>query len=58
MALLWFDCDTSLIVEVVDTKTLDAFRVEVAATEALGAVRHPSAHAAFRGVEYIEPRRL
>jgi hypothetical protein len=55
VALLWRDCDGGLIVEVVDTRTFDAFRLEVAATEALDAFHHPYAYAASHGIEYVEP---
>jgi len=55
VALLWQAGDERLIVEVVDTKVGDAFRLEVAAAEAPDAFQHPYAYAAFRGVDYIEP---
>jgi hypothetical protein len=54
IALLWREDDERLIVEVVDTKAADGFRLEVAATEALDAFQHPYAYAAFHGVAYIE----
>jgi hypothetical protein len=56
VALLWRQGDERLIVEVVDTKVADAFRLEVAATEAFDAFQHPYAYAAFRGVEYVASR--
>jgi hypothetical protein len=56
IALLWRVGEPRLIIEVVDTKVADAFRLEVAAAEAFDAFQHPYAYAAFRGVEYIEPR--
>jgi len=49
VALLWQADDERMIVEVVDTKLDDAFRVQIAASEALDAFRHPYAYAAFRG---------
>jgi hypothetical protein len=49
VALLWQADDERLIVEVVDTKVGDAFRLEIAATEAVDAFQHPYAYAAFRG---------
>jgi len=49
VALLWQADNERLIVEVVDTKVGDAFRLEIAATEALDAFWHPYAYAAFRG---------
>lgn len=55
VALLWREGDERLIVEVVDTKVADAFRLEVAASEAFDAFHHPYAYAAFRGVRYVEP---
>jgi hypothetical protein len=55
VALLWREGQERLIVEVVDRKVADAFRLEVAATEALDAFHHPYAYAAFRSVEYLEP---
>jgi hypothetical protein len=58
VALLWRAGDEHLIVEVVDTKTPEAFRVEVGAMEALDAFHHPYAYAAFRGIEYSEPGKL
>jgi uncharacterized protein (DUF952 family) len=58
VALLWRERDERLIVEVVDTKLADAFRLEINATEALDAFQHPYAYAAFRSVEYVEPWRL
>jgi hypothetical protein len=48
VALLW-QADDELIVEVVDTKLGDAFRLEIAASEARDAFQHPYAYAAFRG---------
>jgi hypothetical protein len=50
VALLWRKGDERLIVEVVDTSLADAFRLDVAATEALDAFQHPYAYAALRGV--------
>ena len=47
VALLWQADDERLIVEVVDTKLGDAFRLEIAASEALDAFQHPYAYAAF-----------
>jgi hypothetical protein len=58
IALLWRECDKRLIVEVIDTKLADAFRLEVEATEAIDVFQHPYAYAAYRGVEYVEPGRL
>jgi hypothetical protein len=55
VALLWREGDECLIVEVVDTKVADAFRLEVASTEALDAFQHPYAYAAVRSVDYIAP---
>jgi hypothetical protein len=55
VVLLWCEGDEYLIVEVVDTRTFDAFRLEVAATEVLDAFHHPYAYAASHGVEYVEP---
>jgi hypothetical protein len=49
VALLWQADDERLIVEVVDTKLGDAFRLEIAASEAGDAFQHPYAYAAFRG---------
>jgi hypothetical protein len=49
VALLWQADDERMIVEVVDTKLDDAFRVQIAASEALDAFQHPYAYAAFRG---------
>ena len=49
VALLWQADDEQMIVEVVDTKLDDAFRVQIAASEALDAFQHPYAYAAFRG---------
>jgi hypothetical protein len=49
VALLWQADDERLIVEVVDTKLGDAFRLEIAASEARDAFQHPYAYAAFRG---------
>jgi hypothetical protein len=54
VALLWCEGYEHLIVEFVDTKADDAFRFEVAPTEALDAFHHPYAYAAFRGIEYAE----
>jgi len=56
VALLWRKGNERLVVEVVDTKVGNAFRLEIAAGEALEAFHHPYAYAAFRGVEYIAPR--
>jgi hypothetical protein len=58
VTLLWREGDELLIVEVVDRKRTEAFRLEVAATEALDAFQHPYAYASFRSVEYVEPQRL
>ena len=58
IALLWRGCDEQLIVQVIDTKLAEAFRLEVEATEAIDVFQHPYAYAAYRGVEYIEPSRL
>jgi hypothetical protein len=49
VALLWQADDERLIVEVVDTRLGDAFRLAIAASEALDAFQHPYAYAAFRG---------
>ena len=49
VALLWQADDERLIVEVVDTKLGDAFRLQIAASEALDAFQQPYAYAAFRG---------
>jgi hypothetical protein len=49
VVLLWQADDEWLIVEVVDTKLGDAFRLQIAASEALDAFQHPYAYAAFRG---------
>jgi len=49
VALLWQADDERLIVEVVDTKLGDAFRLEIAASEARDAFQHPYAYAALRG---------
>ena len=58
IALLWSQCDERLIVQVIDTKLADSFRLEVDPTEAVDVFQHPYAYAAFRGVEYIEPSQL
>jgi hypothetical protein len=58
VALLWRRCDERLIVQVIDTKRADAFRLEVGPTEAVDVFQHPYAYAAFRGVDYLEPRQL
>jgi hypothetical protein len=58
VSLLWTSGAKHVIVEVVDSKTGAAFRLEVAATEAFDAFQHPYAYAAFRGVEYVEPWQL
>ena len=50
VALLWQADDERLIVEVVDTKLGDAFRLEIAASEARDAFQHPYAYAAFSGL--------
>jgi hypothetical protein len=49
VALLWQADDECLVVEVVDTKVGDAFRLEIAASEAFDAFHHPYAYAASRG---------
>jgi hypothetical protein len=49
VVLLWQADDERLIVEVVDTKVGDAFRLEIMASEAVDAFQHPYAYAAFRG---------
>jgi hypothetical protein len=56
--LFWCPGADHLIVEVVDTKAGDAFRLEIAPGQAREAFEHPYAYAATRGVEYVEPRRL
>ena len=48
VALLWRADDERLIVEVVDTKVGDAFRLEIAGSEAVDAFQHPFAYASFR----------
>jgi hypothetical protein len=47
--LLWNQTADQIVVSVFDAKTGDAFAIEVEASEALDAFRHPYAHAAFRG---------
>ena len=50
--LLWNQTDDQIVVAVFDAKTREAFEIEIEAREALEAIRHPYAHAAFRGVDY------
>ena len=52
VTLLWQTGTDELVVEVVDTKLGDAFRLAVDAADALDAFHHPYAYAASRGVEY------
>ena len=58
IALLWRQCDEGLIVQVIDRKLADAFRLEVDPSEAVDVFQHPYAYAAFRGIEYVEPSQL
>ena len=50
--LLWNQTDDQVMVAVFDTKTGDAFQIEVHARESLDAFNHPYAHAAFRGIDH------
>ena len=50
--LLWNQTDDQVMVAVFDTKTGDAFQIEVHARESLDAFNHPYANAAFRGIDH------
>jgi hypothetical protein len=54
--LLWNQTDDRILVAVVDSKTGDAFEIEVEAGESLAAFHHPYAYAAFRRVSRTERR--
>jgi hypothetical protein len=54
--LLWCTGDEHVVVEVIDTRVGDTFRLEVELDQARDAFEHPYAYAAFRGIEYAEPR--
>lgn len=56
--LLWCTGDEHVIVEVIDTKVRDTFRLEVELGQARDAFEHPYAYAAFRGIDYPEPGNL
>jgi hypothetical protein len=58
VSLLWCPGEDDVIVEVVDTKAGDAFRLEIAPSQAGDAFEHPYAYAAFRGIDFPEPRRV
>jgi hypothetical protein len=48
--LLWTPGDTGVVVEVVDRKRNESFRLQVAGEEALDAFNHPYAYAASAGL--------
>jgi hypothetical protein len=50
--LLWQPGSDRVVVDVVDAKLDDTFRIDVEGARALDAFRHPYAYAAFGGVAF------
>lgn len=55
--LLWTRLENRLSVVVHDGRQEASFELDVDAEHALDAFHHPYAYAAYRGVEYVVPRR-
>jgi hypothetical protein len=55
--LLWTRCDNRLFVVAYDRCRSMSFELDVEPARAMDVFQHPYAYAAFRGVEYVTPRR-